>query len=100
MNKKTLTEGFMPDYITDNMAELMDGPVSSLSSNTPDHTFPPVVEKVIILIECFTSFLRLFLFGLTVLPHPPSYLGDGGSLSGMRTDGGTRKNEPLSGGEF
>ena len=35
----------MPDYITDNMTQLMDGPVFSLTSKTPDHIFPPFVEK-------------------------------------------------------
>ena len=43
----------MPDYITDNMTKLMERPVSSLPSKAPDHTFPPVVEKVISLIERF-----------------------------------------------
>ena len=43
----------MSDYITDNMAQLMDGPVSSLPSNVPDPTYPPIVEKVISLIERF-----------------------------------------------
>jgi len=44
----------MPDYIANNMARLMDGsaPISS-PSNVHDHTFPPVVEKIIALIERF-----------------------------------------------
>ena len=43
----------MPDYITDNMTQLMDAPALSLSSKTLDPTFPSVVEKVIIIIERF-----------------------------------------------
>ena len=44
----------MPDYITDNMTQLMDGPTAiSLPSKTPNHIFPPVVEKVLALIERF-----------------------------------------------
>ena len=44
----------MPDYITDNMAQLMDGSAAiSSPSDAPEHTFPPVVEKIIALIERF-----------------------------------------------
>ena len=56
----------MPDYITDNMTQLMDGPTAiSLPSKTPNHIFPPVVEKVISLIERFIGkygsvFLEIF----------------------------------------
>ena len=55
----------MPDYITDNMTKLMERPVLSLPSKTPDPTFPPVVEKVISLIERFIGkygsvFLEIF----------------------------------------
>ena len=56
----------MPDYITDNMTRLMDGSAAiSLPSKTPDPTFPPVVEKVISLIERFIGkygsvFLEIF----------------------------------------
>ena len=56
----------MPDYITDTMTQLMDGSaaISSLSK-TPDPTIPPVVEKVISLIERFIGkygsvFLEIF----------------------------------------
>ena len=46
----------MPDYITDNMTQLMDGPTAiSLPSKAPDHIFPPVVEKVLAIIERFVS---------------------------------------------
>ena len=56
----------MPDYITDNMTQLMDGPTAiSLPSKTLNHIFPPVVEKVLALIERFVSkygsvFLEIF----------------------------------------
>ena len=43
----------MLDCIEDTMARLMDGSAISSPSNVPDHTFPPVVEKVISLIERF-----------------------------------------------
>ena len=43
----------MPDYITDNMPQLMNGPALSLHSETPDHTSPPVVEKILAMIERF-----------------------------------------------
>ena len=39
--------------IENNMAQLMDGPALSPPSKTPDHIFPPVVEKVIAIIERF-----------------------------------------------
>ncbi len=45
----------MPDYITDNMAQLMDGPVLSLPSKAPDPTYPPVVEKVMAIIDRFVD---------------------------------------------
>ena len=56
----------MPDYITDNMTRLMDGSATiSSRSNVPDPTYPPVVEKVISLIERFIGkygsvFLEIF----------------------------------------
>ena len=43
----------MPDYIANNMARLMDGPALSPPSKTPDHIFPPFVEKVLAIIERF-----------------------------------------------
>ena len=51
--------------IENNMAQLMDGPALSLPSKAPDHIFPPVVEKVISLIERFIGkygsvFLEIF----------------------------------------
>ena len=58
----------MSDYITDNMAQLMDGPVSSLPSKAPDPTYPPVVEKVISLIERFIGKYGSVLLEIFRLP--------------------------------
>ena len=43
----------MLDCIEDTMARLMDGSAISLPSKAPDHTLPPVVKKVIAIIERF-----------------------------------------------
>ena len=43
----------MLDCIEDTMARLMDGSAISSPSDAPEHTFPPVVEKVLALIERF-----------------------------------------------
>ena len=44
----------MPDCIENTMARLMDGPATiSSRSNVPDPTYPPVVEKVLAIIERF-----------------------------------------------
>lgn len=59
----------MPDYITDNMTQLMDGPAAiSLPSKTPNHIFPPVVEKVLALIERFIGKYGSVLLEIFRLP--------------------------------
>ena len=58
----------MPDYITDNMTKLMERPVSSLPSKAPDPTYPPVVEKVISLIERFIDKYGSVLLEIFRLP--------------------------------
>ena len=59
----------MPDYITDNMTRLMDGSATiSPPSKTPDPTFPPVVEKVISLIERFIGKYGSVLLEIFRLP--------------------------------
>ena len=59
----------MPDYITDNMTQLMDGSAAiSSPSNVPDHTFSPVAEKVISLIERFIGKYGSVLLEIFRLP--------------------------------
>ena len=59
----------MTDYITDNMTQLMDGPTAiSLPSKTPNHIFPPVVEKVLALIERFIGKYGSVLLEIFRLP--------------------------------
>jgi|GEM_PF-4437724 len=59
----------MPDYITAHMTQLMDGPAAiSLPSKTPNHIFPPVVEKVLALIERFIGKYGSVLLEIFRLP--------------------------------
>ena len=58
----------MPDYITDNMAQLMDGPAFSFPSKTSRPTYPPVVEKVLALIERFIGKYGSVLLEIFRLP--------------------------------
>ena len=59
----------MSDYITDNMTRLMDGSATiSSRSNAPAHTFPPVVEKAISLIERFIGKYGSVLLEIFRLP--------------------------------
>ena len=53
--RKTKKGLLMNNNIENNMAQLMDGPVSSHPSKAPNPTFPPVVEKVLAIIERFIS---------------------------------------------
>ena len=71
----------MTNYLTDNMAQLMDGPALSHPSKTLDPTFPSVVEKVIIIIERFIV-IPIALpsrSDLLTTRSPSSFRGMGGS---------------------
>ena len=55
----------MLECIENDMARLMDRSARSLPSESPEPTYPPIVEKVISLIECFIGkygsvFLEIF----------------------------------------
>ena len=59
----------MLDCIENTMARLMDGPATiSSRSNVPDPTYPPVVEKVISLIERFIGKYGSVLLEIFRLP--------------------------------
>ena len=59
----------MPDCIENTMARLMDGSAAiSLPSKAPDHIFPPVVEKVLALIERFIGKYGSVLLEIFRLP--------------------------------
>ena len=70
----------MPDYITDNMTQLMDAPALSLSSKTLDPTFPSVVEKVIIIIERFIVIPTALLIRFNIALYPLPIIRVGGII--------------------
>lgn len=62
----------MLDCIENNMARLMDGSAAiSSRSNAHNPTFPPIVEKVISLIERFIGKYGSVQLEVFRLPHPP-----------------------------
>ena len=65
----------MLECIENDMARLMNRSARSLPSKTPDYIFPPVVEKVIAIIDRFIGKYGLVLFEifrLSTFPRPNS----------------------------